>query len=160
MGGIAVMREIKFRTWNRRRKRMSEVACIKFGEPITYDFVTVRMTRYGHPIYEDGYLGEDNNYTLMQYIGAKDKNGTEIYEGDIVRSPDGKDYVIRWSDLTYRFVADSIPANRVNPQLVNRTIGNYEVVGNIYENLDEVEAKEKSARAAATALSAKKVVSP
>ena len=148
------MREIKFRAWNRRINQMGEVACIKFGEPITYNFVTARMTRYGHPIYEDDYIGEDNNYTLMQYIGTKDKNGTEIYEGDIVRSPDGKDYVIRWSDLTYRFVADSIPANRVSPQLVSHTIGNYEVVGNIYEDLDEGEAKEKAPGAAATALSA------
>lgn len=152
------MREIKFRAWNKWIKQMDEVVRIIFGEPLTYNFITVRMTKKltkdGHPIFEDGYVGDDNNHILMQYIGAKDKNGVEIYEGDILRSPDGKDCVIRWSDLTYRFVTDSIPANRVGPQLVSSTIGNYEVVGNIYENLDEVEAKEKAPEAAATAPSA------
>lgn len=143
---------------------MNEVVRIDFGEPLTYDFITVRMTkqltRHGHPVFDHGYVGDDNNHILMQYIGAKDKKGVEIYEGDIVRSPDGKDYVIRWSDLTYRFMADPIPANRISPQLVSRTIGNYEVVGNIYENLDEVEAKEIAPEAAATAPGAKEMILP
>lgn len=128
------MREIKFRAWDKIEKQMCPVTRITFRQPAGYDFINVRIKWNGKIVDQGGFIGKDNTYILMRYIGAKDKNGVEIYEGDIIRSPAGKDYWIRWSELTYRFVAEPIPANRLEAQLVSRTISNYEVVGNIHES--------------------------
>ena len=128
------MREIKFRAWDKIEKQMCPVTRVIFRQLAGYDFINVRIKWNGKIIDQGGFIGKDNTYILMQYIGAKDKNGVEIYEGDIIRSPAGKDYWIRWSELTYRFVAEPIPANRLEAQLVSRTISNYEVVGNIHES--------------------------
>ena len=128
------MREIKFRAWDKIEKQMCPVTRVIFRQPTGYDFINVRIKWNGKIIDQGGFIGKDNTYILMQYIGAKDKNGVEIYEGDIIRSPAGEDYWIRWSELTYRFVAEPIPANRLEAQLVSRTISNYEVVGNIHES--------------------------
>lgn len=118
------MREIKFRVWDTHRKAVYHAQGIRFEKGGV-------LALWGTP-------GEkclvEGAVSIMQYIGAKDKNGVEIYEGDIIRSPAGKDYWIRWSELTYRFVAEPIPANRLEAQLVSRTISNYEVVGNIHES--------------------------
>ena len=117
------MREIKFRVWDLKTKKTHTVENINFcgRKTVTVQYNPVKKICLDSVI-------------LMQYTGAKDKNGVEIYEGDIIRSPAGKDYWIRWSELTYRFVAEPIPANRLEAQLVSRTISNYEVVGNIHES--------------------------
>lgn len=63
------MREIKFRAWAKG----------EFDESIMLDWETFR-----HSIAE--WIGnEERGCVLMQYTGLEDKNGKEIYEGDIVR---------------------------------------------------------------------------
>lgn len=68
-----------------------------------------------------------DGYVLMEGIGLKDKNGKEIYGGDIVANelnPQG--FVIEWSNLGgFTFFCDSEYGSL--PE-------NWEVIGNIYEN--------------------------
>ena len=59
------MREIKFRAWDCELKQI-------------VDWETLRYTQ----LFDDGF--DNNDCILMLYTGLKDKNGNEIYEGDIV----------------------------------------------------------------------------
>lgn len=65
------MREIKFRAWDDRSKKMWEPDFIRNdGKPVLLAAVTGKANVYDDPI--------------MQYTGLKDKNGREIYEGDVL----------------------------------------------------------------------------
>lgn len=75
------MRDIKFRVWDIENKEMLKVQELDF-EPTFYGGrIAIRPDQYN-----DYFDTED--MILMQYTGLKDKNGTSIYEGDIVEDED------------------------------------------------------------------------
>jgi len=117
--------EIKFRGWIKEDKKtglksqMIQVSGFDFGDP------------YGDVEYEeDGefYCIHDRHVELMQYTGLKDKNGKEIYEGDIIEFG----IKIVFKDGAFRSDVDNTPLQEWIWKRERR--GEHtEVVGNIYQ---------------------------
>jgi len=119
-------REIKFRAWLDGKH-----GNITFNTPLMDYDVTIQDGKYA--IVESGWdiHGTYDTVPLMQYTGLKDKNGVEIYEGDIVETPSGQKATIKYSEDNYQgFICDEISCD----WFWNLKALTIEVVGNIHEN--------------------------
>jgi uncharacterized phage protein (TIGR01671 family) len=112
------MRTIKFRAWNEAHKMMSVAFSLRdvlFGRTQGANF---------------------HGSELMQFTGLLDKNGKEIYEGDIVREvyKEERLYQVRFTNA--RFGLHLIKAEKGRPTYRPLDIASHpcEVIGNIYEN--------------------------
>lgn len=95
---------------------------------------------------EDSVAGEwivNNDIHLMQSTGLKDKNGKEIFEGDIVDYK-GREAVVKWhgsyASFIYRFV-DGLKERVSEWDPLFLACYNFEVIGNIYENPELLEVE-------------------
>ena len=110
------MRELKFRAW-RKEQGMYIVERLDFFEEFTAAFEDNEGLHNG---------GED---ILMQYTGLKDKNGVEIYEGDITKAGD-LICVIEFNNGKYVATWEHERGAKRSPDITFRI---HEVIGNIYE---------------------------
>lgn len=115
-------REIKFRAWT--------------GNSIEYfDLLNVPVAYLqSGDLFDDG----KTRFILMQFTDLKDKNGIDIYEGDIISSDWSDDWVthkIIYNNNIAGFQAQSLDTE---PEEFNLIIDLYNiiVIGNIYENPD------------------------
>jgi len=126
------MRTIKFRAWDKIDREIREV--------ISIDFPNEKFLLCGFDSKSVFYTRKFNDIELMQYTGLKDKNGKEIYEGDIVNcNSKDNDILEDFNKLVAEVIFD-IGAFSVNfrddykPPLFDFFKENIEVIGNIYEN--------------------------
>jgi uncharacterized phage protein (TIGR01671 family) len=146
-------REIKFRAWFYDGSDQATGEMLTLGECMSEDYVQV------HP---DGSIEPYDECTiLMQYTGLKDKNGVEIYEGDILAAKVHRSFTervywqgepdaiceVRWDYSGFRLTATGKQDRRYadfwdftdpymagNLAMMENT--ETEVIGNIYENGD------------------------
>ncbi|MBA7472476.1 hypothetical protein ES707_07803 [subsurface metagenome] len=142
-------REIKFRVWHTESKRMfyqSELDDLVIELRRNHQDcprVALVLTLDRGPclaIWKAGSLISTDKFELMQYTGLKDKNGKEIYEGDIVKVNDSEWglYKVVWFPHWAGFFREVIKASDYEPMgdkhqplSANQMI---EVIGNVWEN--------------------------
>ena len=95
---------------------------------------------------EDSAAGEwivNNDIHLMQSTGLFDRNGQEIFEGDIVDYK-GRKAIIKWhgsyASFIYRFV-DEMQERVSEWDPLFLAYNHFEIIGNIYENKDILEVE-------------------
>lgn len=133
-------REIKFRAWDKKEKKMY------YDVQNTYDF----MINNGG-CFEESFKDvlEYDNYVVMQYTNNKDINGKEIYEGDIIRleGVDDREIGSTWEHIGkivykrgaffvcyFDYYADGDEELICDAQVEFGT-----VIGNVYENKELLE---------------------
>ena len=90
------------------------------------------------------YMVSAEDLVLMQSTGLKDKNGKEIFEGDILDYK-GRKALVRWhgsyASFIYRFV-DELQKRNTEWKLLYLAYMKCEIIGNVYENPELLEDKE------------------
>ena len=134
----------KFRAWDKEEKVMIDWFWLS-SEGKAYE---TPVTLYDTPHTE---IERSDDLILMQYTGLKDKNGVEIYEGDVVK----RTYLFNRGygethtgevvyDKEYARYVISRPQKHIEPKTedLRNTLSDrstYEIIGNIYENRELLE---------------------
>ena len=144
------MREIKFRAWDKENKEMVEVELL--GKEVL--------------LIKNGEWENIENYEIMQFTGLYDKNGTPIYEGDIVTGQSFESsmlnhwksgilkhldyeveyvpemYVIKYHEASFKTFDLKGKWVAVLNHHVSSMVEDLQVIGNVYENQELLEESE------------------
>jgi uncharacterized phage protein (TIGR01671 family) len=118
------MRTIKFRAWDKKNKSME------------YDITGFECNDLGiDGVFIDGDYHSLRDTELMQFTGLLDKNGKEIYEGDIVKQLDSI-YVIEWGNAGFDAIRQCcLGCGTKTTYLISvLSDGHYTIIGNIWDN--------------------------
>ena len=117
------MREIKFRAWDKENEKMMKVS-------------SLHLENKELSVKENGTFHLFRMQDLMQYTGLKDKNGKEIYEGDIYHVGDKNiRYLVVWFDSGF----EGKQLRSTSYAGLKSWAKDIEILGNIYENKNLLE---------------------
>lgn len=123
----------KFRVYDKVKKHMSEVEAIVYTENKVYPFYSKAVRRY-IPFKES---------VLMQSTGLFDEYGKEIFDGDILHTPDNELAKVFWNDDLAGWFVDFLyeiaELSEVADIQSSRSI--CKIIGNIYENPELLEGE-------------------
>ncbi len=129
---------IKFRAWHHELKRMMSIINIFLNDG------EIEELDLNDPVMNNHISVYPDEIELMQSTGLKDKNGKEIFEGDVVDYK-GRKAIIKWNgsyaSFIYRFV-DELNKRSAEWYPLYLAYLKCEVIGNIYENQELLEAEE------------------
>jgi uncharacterized phage protein (TIGR01671 family) len=124
-----MLREIKFRAWDKQNKNMEEV-----------DLIGSNVLHIKNSEWEN-----IEDFEVMQYTGLKDKNGKEIYEGDILQLFYGKENTPLTTTKVFFNEEGYWDSKNLSEQHPFRAcyggFSKCEVIGNIYENPELLEGE-------------------
>lgn len=123
----------KFRAWLKNDKEMIDVDEIHFDNG-QLDFIGDAIT----------FMRKANEIELMQSTGLFDKNGKEIFEGDVLAVGTDEEVVnvnVLWDEKHALFIFESKKYNEKDllAELVEDNAYPFEIIGNIYENKELLE---------------------
>lgn len=132
----------KYRVWHHELGRLMSVKCMFFQDSEIEEF------ELNDALMNDYITAYPDEIELMQSTGLKDKNGKEIFEGDVLELKDCGETIgnvkVYWDDSLALFQLDAIIVDEKAPiyKVVDDENYSYIVVGNIYENSELLEDKE------------------
>lgn len=132
------MRETKFRAWLKEDKKMVNVETMDFTDK-SIQYLKKSEINNAYILRRESF----DDVELMQYTGLKDKNGKEIYEGDIVLVESGG--ILTRYKTVVEFKEGALIASLISEEnhfyIFNPGFdsNDFEVIGNIYENKNLLE---------------------
>lgn len=142
------MREIKFRVWDNLEKSYLNEEDIAINN-LNNIFIFEIYDKNDTDLWYTRLLPDPDNkrHVIEQYTGLKDKNGREIYEGDIVSVRDSPVAVedeegvcyVAWSSVLAGFILKGSDAYKFDEQSLSDL--KLIIIGNIHENSELLEEK-------------------
>ena len=80
--------------------------------------------------------------TVGQYTGLRDKNGKEIYEGDILKNKREENFKLYWNEEMCAFYLQNISWLSEDTPVEFHRMENFEIIGNIFENKELLEIRD------------------
>jgi len=126
------MRTIKFRAWDKKEKEMVDINSLEIYDDLDKD-----------GFYSMGEVLNNEDWEVMQFTGLKDKNGKEIYEGDILDIG----WVDQYFEVRFDLISFESGYETFGVGLFGKSgeqeeyydlnfSGESKIVGNIYENAE------------------------